>query len=543
MLLFSEKARYFCEKARYFCGTLCKHNRNLRERGMRMAKYTGGSCAKWLVNAAACFLFCTAQGAWSGDRSDFVATYQGFFAQGAAEGHLTPDVIVSSAVSLRALLDSWQNNWSGTVPLGRTAVEERVVGVDFSSSTDIDLSNYDFSETSGHKRVTVRMVGEFSTSGSGNSTIVSAPHVFSGTLDLRRSRNMRLTLMQFDGAERIKVGGSEDITIERVYLKGYYGDWTRADGAPTGNFGFLIEKDQSLNTKRLIFRYNLVQGFKQAAIGLWGNLEDSVIEGNVLDIMSHDDFKLNVGPKKNIAHLRNWGSRTRSAAEGTKFHEDFIQWGKGGTSVEHWLSDGNVFFRGPWYGASTGVYQGFFSGDLEVRGAMFRNNIGVTNTYCIDLLSSSATDVAAFDNSFLAVSGARGNLNATINRAVTAYGKNLTTGPGPGNGKEGSGGVHITIGRDGAQFDAMLAYVSQVPTPDSMIEVLYPPPNSPHNWAYSGQRVGAWRRLKEIFVDGVHPENAGWPVAPIWHARWNANFTPLLPTMYTGRFDADGNNR
>ena len=224
---------------------------------------------------------------------------------------LTPDSTVGSVSELVSILDSWQGNWNSTVPEGKTPTDERVIGLAFGTSTDINLSDFDFSQAAGRRRVTLRMVGSFSTSGIGNNTTVSAPYVLDGVLNLTRAKNIRVTLCQFNGAERVLVAGSEDVTIERNYLKGLFDDWTTTAGAPTKGYGFRPDPEgwPKLITRRLIFRDNLVQGFQNAGIQLWGNLEDSVIEGKRLDIMSHDDFKLNHGLKRNIIHRNNWGSR------------------------------------------------------------------------------------------------------------------------------------------------------------------------------------------------------------------------------------------
>ena len=454
---------------------------------------------------------------------------------------------MGSVSELVSILDSWKGNWNGTVPENKTTTDERVIGLAFGTSSDIDLSYYDFSKAAGRRRVTLRMVGSFSTSGIGNDTTVAAPYVLGGVLNLTRAKNIRVTLCQFNGSERIVVAGSEDVTIERNYLRGSFGDWTAAEGAPTEAYGFRPDPESwpTLITRRLIFRENLVQGFQNAGIQLWGNLEDSVIEGNVLDIMSHDDFKLNNGMKKNIVHRNNWGSRVRSSLK-KDFHEDFMQWES--TKVENWLSEGNVIFRGPWYGLSGGVYQGFFGngsygGGVTVRGARFENNILVTNTFCVDFVKADLKDITVHDNLCLAMKPVPGNgkSRTDVSRGVTQSDRNIVTTSGNRSRKEPNG-ILINVGKSN-DFGAELAYISVVPSATGMIDTLYPVSGSALDWNYPGVKAGAWRRLKAIFVEGDHPENVGWPVAPIWHARWNANASPLLPTTYTGDFDADGNNR
>lgn len=69
----------------------------------------------------------------------------------------TPDVVVSSVASLISTLTSWQNNPNGTVPAGKAALDDRVLGYDTSLGS-MTLSNLNLP-----MKVYIRPVGTYGT--------------------------------------------------------------------------------------------------------------------------------------------------------------------------------------------------------------------------------------------------------------------------------------------------------------------------------------------------------------------------------------------
>ena len=112
-----------------------------------------------------------------------------------------------------------------------------------------------------------------------------------------------------------------------------------------------------------------------------------------------------------------------------------MQWES--TKVENWLSEGNVMFRGPWYGLSGGLHQGFFGNGsygqgVQVRGARFDNNILVTNTFCVDFVNADLQDIAVHDNLCLAMEPVpgKGESWTEVKRGVTQSDRNIVTTSG-----------------------------------------------------------------------------------------------------------------
>src|SRR5690606_627956 len=109
----------------------------------------------------------------------------------------------------------------------------------------------------------------------------------------------------------------------------------------------------------------------------------------------------------------------------------------------------------------------------------------------------------------------------------------------------GTGGVCFTIGNVFsssivANVSGYASYWEGFPSENTYIDQCKPLAGSPAHWNYSGQKIGCWQRSQEIWEQGMHPGNVGWPVA----GRFHAEYDPLntLGSTWTGPYDDDGNN-
>jgi hypothetical protein len=114
-----------------------------------------------------------------------------------------------------------------------------------------------------------------------------------------------------------------------------------------------------------------------------------------------------------------------------------------------------------------------------------------------------------------------------------------------GAGSHGSNATIIDIGSDpvNPNYAGYSAHIAGVPgsMATSMFGALLPKSGSPLHWDYAGaDKCNAGDRLKQILVQGDHPGNVGWPVAPIWTERYN-NDDAVFST-YTGTYTSDGAN-
>ncbi len=87
-----------------------------------------------------------------------------------------------------------------------------------------------------------------------------------------------------------------------------------------------------------------------------------------------------------------------------------------------------------------------------------------------------------------------------------------------------------------------LAHFVGYPNESSSLSVVEPLSGKRMHWGYTGAdgRVGAYERLREIFVLGIHPGNVGWPVAESWERQYNKD--GKIPSTYTGSYRSDGTN-
>ncbi|MGB3176458.1 MAG: hypothetical protein WBA90_01130 [Albidovulum sp.] len=128
--------------------------------------------------------------------------------------------------------------------------------------------------------------------------------------------------------------------------------------------------------------------------------------------------------------------------------------------------------------------------------------------------------------------------------AVNEY--NITCRPNSGSPhNEGTGGLSIVIGD---MFNSTIiadttvypTIIEGFPTEVDDIREIKPLLGAASHWGFGGQKIGAYERSREIWVDKRVPGMDGWPTAGFWHREYDP--TNSIGTNYTGAYDENGAN-
>lgn len=447
----------------------------------------------------------------------------------------TADTTVSSAAALTALLDSWEANWAGTVPSGKSSSDERMIGVDTSVSTTVDLQNYTFPQ-----RVWIRGVGTFTDKG------CSVEHTGQWVLD--GSTNLRLYLMSFRKGEAVHMDNSTGCGVVRCMFKGMV--WpTDPTTTPLNGKGYGLDIGEAAgNTTTDFDVINCSFAFYETGIYIHqGNISGLTMRGNIIDWIAHDSLKCSAA-STGFTFENNWGARNISATvtpPSTGFHEDFFQ--KQGGSWTNATLKGNVVLRdnARWHVDSAGSYQGFFSdGGITLTNVLVTQNVMAVDNTAVKLNNATLSGTTATYNGMLwagvsdnyAGSDIAGDYNFVEVKS--------------GTGGAGANGIAIDIGTnftspDRSVMDTYFEYGA--PVQGDPIGQWLPKSGKATHWSFGGVKVGPYSRLQELFVTGGNkvPGNVGWPVAYMWEQSFNYVSTrsaPKLTTTYTGVYDANGDN-
>lgn len=441
--------------------------------------------------------------------------------QAASSSGLVPDVTVGSIPALLSQLNAWASSMSGP----------KVVGLTAGTYSD----NLTFKNKSLAHPVTIRAVGTF--------TDTNGPVNVTGVWDFGGTHKVRFYGLRFRNDTRLRIDGANDITISRCWFRG--ADVADpAASAFTSFRGLLLSSNQRLVIEDCYFEQFQVCG---ATVG---SGTDITIRRCVTNWTSHDCWK-GTGTVTRFRLLDCWGSRQRNLVA-SNTHPDFLQW-QGGGLDQAWFR-GNVLMRGtPWPRYEV-VNQGIFIGGDT-------NNVNNTNAVAEQniVVSNAGNGIYGYKNGNSAGSVARDNLTLHVLRAgradlmwgdspfVTKWQggvyRNVVgryTGVTHTDGGAGAGGEAISIGVKGAPSTAAFeARYTRYPDLASMFGDLLPLAGQPTHWDAATTR-GPAARLREIFVEGKHPGNVGWPVAKPWTTAYNAD--GAVASTYTGSYDVDGAN-
>lgn len=455
---------------------------------------------------------------------------------------LTPDVVVSSAAAVRSQIQSWIANWAGTVPSGKTATSQRVVGFNASIGS-LDLSNL-----VAPYQVWVRPVGAYTP----NDCSVK----ISGDVDMGFSTRIGLMLAHKVGGKTV-ADGSTDCGYYRCFFQviDVANPITGVSGFSNGAYSMDPTDDRYRNwtTTRFFVRdcrmgWCETGSYIQAAKTTEGWIQyydDLLMDGNVYEWVAHDAHKTDA-LIRGYTYSRNWDARMRYGSPGESHHEDFHQ--TQGGKITNGLLYGNVSHpdKTLWIGTAgpTNTHQSLFtSNGGQWDGMLIEHNLVCSNSGAVkEGDPGQFLDVTPRYNTFLHTGAATGGFAVNIIGPVNGASHNAIQSAGGTQGGDGTTlilPVDATQVTDWTQCDPYFK-LGRCPRGNDTFKYWEPMPGTPLHWDYPGQKKGGYLRLKEIFVEGKHPGNVGWPVAPAWTEQFNSDGG--VPSTYNGSFDADGNN-
>lgn len=492
-------------------------------------------------------------------------------------GSLTPDVTVSGIASVRSQIAAWIADWSGTVPSGKTADDDRVIGINASTSGTFNLSSLlNTQATRSARRIFVRHVGTFTGETKGTrlttagDTACSVRHT--GPLTILNSRGIHIALMH------LRVGGSAQAASNALRLE---------DSTLCGVTQCLIEArepsltcppeltDTALNnawsngqiigirrTTACDFTHNLIRYAGQPMMSISGTT-DLLLVGNLFDLPSADDMKSG-GSHDRFRFERNWASRRFMGGFPGDPHEDPFQHEAVNSNFTNCRVYGN-FVANPHIGKAARQFMWFANG-VNYTGTRVEQNIALINSnFCHapehqgamtalrynDMMPARGTPYGPpnrgghpksfnygwYESEFNAIAamGETGSLWRILGSPVSyaSMGQDFKLGLAP---------WHFNTSTDGTNN----GYV--VPDNQQTIHAFEPAPNGRLHYS-NANPCGAYIRKREIYVPAYRETaeaSAGYPVMPFawpvlgaFHAIWN--FNSGVSDGYTGLHDTNGN--
>lgn len=437
---------------------------------------------------------------------------------------LVADSTVATGTALTSLLASWESNWAGTVPAGKTAADRRCVQLTAPITGNLTLNDYDYPQ-----EVTVRSVGPYTDGAAWPWKPVSGSDI-SGTLTVTNCTNIRIWGMI---SARLAWTGNTD----SIYERSFYMEAVTA-GTPPTVAGPIV------TGTRCTFKDAGGAYFKDQVLG-YTTLTDFTFEGVVLDFVGNDAFKSVGGNTLRTTASRMWWGRNwylGAGAHGDPYqahsgtHDDNIFWGNVLLLGEN---PNNVALNGAFFTSNTAVFNNL----------SHEQNIYVTDGQWAARMTAGSGNVNKFNTALYGNQGAVGSgqfgLTPIISGAWATNESNIVvTKSAPTNSGEGTDGREIVIGsvQSGAipSYTTYLATFAAVPTRTGDISQIKPLVGTDAHWDTVGTQRGATLRAKEIWVDKNVPGQVGWPLAGYWHKHWDPSNT--VGTTWTGSYSADGAN-
>lgn len=499
-------------------------------------------------------------GAYSGNAYAWI-TVAASGGGGGGPGTPLVDVIVTDLTALRNLLVNWQGNWGSTIPAGKTVNDDRVVGIDASTSGTMNLNNLDFS---GKGRVFVRHVGTFTVDQYGVA-LCSRSH--SGLVSMTGSKNLWMSLLDIRApasigsfAPIVTVSNTTDCGIWRCAIKGKpYTPFTTAQG--TVQNGVTV---QNTNTRFTIL-HNMYAYFSDGFLKFLDNVNQPHVEGNIGRFVGGDDITF-----AGSTTITDWYSKANYFARirhvggsvSAPLHNDAYQFNgsttarPGPTAAVRWRSEYDVFYHGMWYGvaaqASTGGQLGwaayyFSGGDGPSTGPHLIENALVLNAHSRGINNFNGGGLTANRNT--AVQHNTQFLSYGHPKIETPLGDyNFASKPsGTWNTNVGPNGLLLNMGGDqqqnGINYNTLLPYFNAIPTDTTDLWDIRPDVSMRTHPDYAGAETivgcsGLWAKLFNGDADVVLSK-VGWPVATMWVMDFDVGKNFYNASLL---FDANGNN-
>lgn len=460
-----------------------------------------------------------------------------FATASAATGDLAPDETASTVAGVQAILASWDGG--ANTPAGKTSTERRVVQLTAPVGS-MTLSGYDFSAITGG--VVVRGIGPYADNPTYPYYPTCGSHV-AGAITISGCTN--LSVYGITCEKLVFNNSSQDCFGERVSV---HSRWSGTRSRPSVT-GPAVQFD---NAQSCGFIKGHAGGFQTVTADIAPGSDDFAVEENYLEQFSDDIIKCRIGTStvnRGVVR-RNFIGRDNLSPQGA--HSDYNQNQNGNTP--DYLFWGNCFMRGTeintvdnanmqflWQSntnthdrciASQNIYAGSTGNGLNHR-------LGA-NTY------------AGYNTLLYGEDGAHGSIQSLgglgprITGSWTTVEYNFVCRQSSGSAdSSGTGGVVFTVGVSNsnavvASVSGYSAYFEGFPGEETFIDTLKPKVGTAAHWDFSGQKIGAWERSREIWLEGRHPGNYGWPAAGRFHAEYDPSNT--LGSSWTGTYDDDGNN-
>ena len=486
----------------------------------------------------------------------------------------TVDVTVSTKAQVRSTLLAWSANWNGTVPAGKTAADQRVVGFDQTITDGIDLSGI-----SGlAQRCYVRPVGTFTgnatTGTAACSVYISAPSSTAPLITMAGSTNIVLYLCDIRATSvdagpndfLTEVGGSTKCGFIRCLLS----------GSPINFDGLELGKTRSAvftssGTVDLILKNNVYQWFDDGLANFDGTNTRTIIDMNLGyhgggSVQGNDFTVYHTTGRMDDTYLSGYATRHKLSGSGN--HQDFFQtfMYPADTTRSAILNRIHVKYvihlRGQQPAGSTWNYQQsvFINqnnassvGPHLVEQCLWFNGhqwaldgIGGTGTkesrYCT--AGPLHVDPSHYSPPYV-FSTTRSHF-PTIKLLGTVTGHLVFPPDDTSNawlGIQGTNGVRVPVGAT-PNFNLMTQYMENYPTETSTLWDVRPKAGTRAHPDYTpaGDRVGCWEYWQKMFAADAEVclSEVGWPCAPFFIKEYDPanNFG----SSYTGTYDGNGNN-
>lgn len=438
---------------------------------------------------------------------------------------ITADVTVSTAAAVNSQLDAWEANWSGTVPAGKATGDERVIALDTSTSTEIDMSGRSFPQM-----VWLRSAGTF--------TDYDCSVKVSAVINMESSSNVGLYLMHVIGGNRVRINNSSSCAVTRCFIQG---SDTETPESYTFGANYVVDINNASNCE---FEDCVIGWGINPVILKTGSNSYITFKGCVFDWNSHDSMK-NTSTLTYLTVENCWFSRNIRAIEGSTYHEDMFQQSGGSTNGAVFRGNVGLLDQNRWSGGSTGSWQGLFFGDGYAGiNCTCEQNIFASNNGVIKW-SEGSSEAGTISRYNTAVHVTNGSLPASIVGGTASYNWTMSYNPAVTTNGAGTNGICVDVDDLTSKnlTEANTYFTHGCPVEGDPIGHYEPATGTAMHWNYGGTKVGAYQRFEELFSLGGSyvPGNVGWPVAGTWEPTFN-DVAPKLTTTWDGTYDADGEN-
>lgn len=444
---------------------------------------------------------------------------------------VTSDYQVANPAALETLLQGW----AGTVPDGRDVI----VLLEGGGSGTLDLSGLAFDHL-----VTIRGPGPYTMSVNANGEpTLSCGADFTGTLNLQGTSNIRFFRMKLTMTHGNNTGlftGASDITFDHCALMGTPFAYNVA-GTTSAGVDFIL---QIHNASRIAVRDCLIAYSSNCNLATYA-VTDVTLARNVYAFNRHDNYKY-LSACTNVTRDRNWYSRhvARRWLGDEYTHVDFSQAPNQVATVTNMRCIGEVMWAAdPAVGGTGASQQGHFGKNAIFSGGYIEQcivaSVGANGVY-LDQSPTNGFYVRYVDILRSEVDGpgeTQGNYNPNFIGITPTYsiiGKHFGTPP--------TGSEYIDLGANPADdFSDYVASGLFTDYPKGYsrdFNWCRPPSSAARSHWDNANPCGAYSRKREIFVEGIHPGNQGWPVDAQWTHDFNGSGN--IASNYTGSYDENG---